>query len=624
MTDLLDGLPDRADLLLRTAARRHGDRPALVVGGRTVTYASLDAAVDRCAAVLRQRFGAGGAVVAIGADLHPDVVIAYHGALRSGNQALMVIPLLREQQLQYVLEASGARAALLGTALYDRLRRVRHGLPGLELVAVLGEDAAEAAPEAPRLTELLDAAAPGVPEWHADPQGPAALHFTSGTTGLPKAVVLSHRNVTVNAVQTARAHGLEPGSVTLVHFPSYHPMHMNSALAAGATQVLVPEADPVLAMERARHCAAGYIYSLPARLAQLAAHPRLPGLRLPDARMIASGGSALAPALARTLSQHFGVPVVQGYGLAEASPLTHFDRPGDHRPGSVGTPVEGTEHRVVSLDDGTVLPSGENGELQVRGAQVMRGYLDPAHGPAVDADGWLATGDVGRIDEGGRLHLTDRIKDVFKCDNWLVSPSEIEALLAEDPAVADSVVLDRPDPASGAVAHALLVLTPPDPADPAAVPGPQERAAAAVGRLNVRLPYYKQVRGYEVAEQIPRSPNGKIPRRELRASFHARLDGGSPMVILINEFILTSAPEEFEKVFEASSLYMREQPGFVDHTLVRSLTNPNTYINIARWEDAAAHLQVVQSEGFQDHIRQLAGVARATPQLHSVVSHVER
>ncbi|MEV3932792.1 MULTISPECIES: AMP-binding protein [unclassified Streptomyces] len=621
MRDLLDGpdlpemLPARADLLLRSAARRHGDRPALVLGTRTVTYASLDAAVDRCAAVLRDRFGAGGAVIAIGADLHPDVVIAYHGALRSGNTALLVVPLLREQQLQYVLEASGARAALFGAGLHGRLHRIRHGLPALDLVAVLGEDAGEAGPVVPRLAGLLDAAAPGVvPEHPADPQDPAALHFTSGTTGMPKAVVLSHRNVTVNAVQTARAHGLEAGSVTLVHFPSYHPMHMNSALAAGATQVLVPETDPVHAMERARACRAGHIYSLPARLAQLAAHPRLPGLSLPDARMIASGGSALPPAVAEALSRHFGVPVVQGYGLAEASPLTHFDRPGEHRTGSVGRPVEGTEHRVVSLEDGTVLPTGRTGEIQVRGAQVMRGYLDPAHGPAVDADGWLATGDVGRIDEGDRLRLTDRIKDVFKCDNWLVGPSEIEALLAEDPAVADSVVLDRPDPVSGAVAHALLVLT-----DPAS----RGDAEEALTRLNARLPYYKQVRSHEVVERIPRTPNGKIPRRELRASFHAQLDGGSPMVILINEFILTAAPEEFEKVFEASSVYMREQPGFVDHTLVRSMTNPNTYINIARWQDAAAHIQVVQSEGFQDHIRQLAGVARATPQLHTVVSHVE-
>ncbi|MET9383885.1 AMP-binding protein [Streptomyces sp. NPDC002928] len=615
MPDLLDGLPARADLLLRTAARRSGDHPALVLGGRTVTYAELDAAVDRCAALLRERFGAGGAVVAIGADLHPDVVIAYHGALRSGNLALPVVPLLREQQLQYVLEASGARAALVGAELHARLRRVRGGLPGLELIAVLGEDPGEAGQEAPCFADLLDAAGPGVPEHRTAPDDPAALHFTSGTTGMPKAVVLSHRNVTVNALQTARAHGLDGASVTLVHFPSYHPMHMNSALAAGATQVLVPAPDPVEAIERARAHAASHVYSLPARLTRLAAHPRLSELRLPDARMIASGGSALAPALADTLSRHFGVPVVQGYGLAETSPLTHFDRPGHHRPGSVGTPVDGTEHRVVSLDDGAPLPPGENGEIQVRGPQVMRGYLDAEHGPAVDADGWLATGDVGRIDPDGRLYLTDRIKDVFKCDNWLVSPTEIEAALAEDTAVADSVVLDRPHPVSGAVAHALLVLTDPD------RPGEAERI---LGRLNARLPYYKQVRSHEVVARLPRTPNGKIPRRELRASFHARLDGGSPMVILINEFILTSAPERFEKVFEASSVYMRTRPGFIDHTLVRSLTNPNVYTNIARWEDAAAHMQVVQSEGFQEHIRDLAGVAKATPQLHTVVSHVER
>ncbi|MFE1595092.1 AMP-binding protein [Nocardia sp. NPDC058705] len=617
MPDLLGGLPARADLLLRAAARRSGDHSALVLDGDTVTYARLDAAVDRCAALLRERFGAGRAVVAIGADLHPDVVIAYHGVLRSGNLALPVVPLLREQQLQYVLEKSGARAALVGAQLYERLRRIQGGLPGLELVAVLGENSDENPVDdrqVPRFADLLDAAGSGVPEHRAAPDEPAALHFTSGTTGMPKAVVLSHRNVTVNAVQTARAHSLDRTSVTLVHFPSYHPMHMNSALAAAATQVLVPGPDPVEAIDLARAHTASHVYMLPARLAQLAAHPRLSELRLPGARMIASGGSALAPALADTLSKHFGLPVVQGYGLAETSPLTHFDRPGDHRPGSVGTPVEGTEHRVVSLDDGAVLPPGENGEIQLRGPQVMQGYLDGEHGQPVNADGWLATGDVGRIDSDGRLHLTDRIKDVFKCDNWLVSPTEIEVALAEDPTVADSVVIDRPHPVSGAVAHALLVLTD---------PGSPEEAERIIGRLNARLPYYKHVHSHEVVARLPRTPNGKIPRRELRASFHARLDGGSPMVILINEFILTSAPEEFEKVFEASSVYMRTQPGFIDHTLVRSLTNPNVYTNIARWEDAAAHIQVVQSDGFQEHIRELTSVAKATPQLHTVVSHVE-
>ncbi|WP_103533385.1 AMP-binding protein [Streptomyces sp. SM11] len=624
MSDVLTGLPTRADLLLRASSRTGADRPALIVGSTKLRYADLDGAVDRCAAVLHTRFGAAGAVVAIGAELHPDVVVAYHGALRSGNLALPVVPLLREQQLQYVLGTSGARAAFVGPAQYRRLRRVLKGLPELELVVVLGQGAESTDREGPHFVELLDGAGNVEPPEHpAQPDDPAALHFTSGTTGMPKAVVLSHRNVTVNAVQTARAHGLGPDSVSLVHFPSYHPMHMNAAIAAGAAQVLVPGPDPAEAVEEARRRGVTHFYSLPARLTQLAAYPRLSELTLPAAHMIASGGSALAPAVATALGDHFGLPVVQGYGLAETSPLTHFDRPGDPRPGSVGAPVEGTGHRVVSLDDGRVLPTGESGEIQVRGPQVMLGYLDQGITSVVDADGWLSTGDVGRTDEDGRLFLTDRLKDVFKCDNWLVSPSEIENALAEDPAVADSVVLDRPHPVSGAVAHAVLVLAGDAGADSNSGIDADE-ADRAVARLNERLPYYKRVHTHEVVGQIPRSPNGKIPRRELRASFHAGLDGGSTMVILVNKFILTAAPEEFEKVFEASSVYMRGRPGFIDHTLVRSLSNPNIYTNIARWEDAAAHLQVIQSEGFQEHIRDLAAVAKAEPELHTVVSHVAR
>jgi long-chain acyl-CoA synthetase len=240
-------------------------------------------------------------------------------------------------------------------------------------------------------------------------------------------------------------------------------------------------------------------------LLRLADDPRLPELKLASVEAIMSGGSALSPAAATTLSAHFGIPVTQGYGLAETSPLTHTDRIAAPRIGSVGTVVAGTGCRIVDLDSRAVLGAGERGEVQLRGPQLMSGYLDPAQPTGIDAEGWLSTGDVGYQDADGYLFLVDRLKDVFKVDNWLVSPSEIEAVLAGHPAVRECVVVDRPHPYRGAVPYAFVVLAQPEPLD-----GIQDWA-------NAQMPYYQHIQQIGVVDAIPRSPNGKVARRDIRA-----------------------------------------------------------------------------------------------------------
>lgn len=426
-------------------------------------------------------------------------------------------------------------------------------------------------------------------------------------------------------------HRLGPNSVSLVSFPTYHPMHLNSAIVASALQILHSGPDPVEAVHLARERSATHFYTLPARLLQLAGDPRLTSLRMPTVQFVASGGSALPAAVAGTLSDQFGVPVVQGYGLAETAPLTHFDDLDEPAAGSVGRPLPDTECRTVDLETRQVLPIGSAGAVQVRGPQMMAGYLcedvgraglrdaDLVDCSAVDADGWFSTGDVGTIDQSGRLRLIDRTKDIFKYDNFLISPSEIEAVLGAHPAVADSVVLDHPDEVHGAVAHAFVVLHSND--DP---PGlDTARVHAVIDAVNAELPPFKQIRHAEPVESIPRSPIGKIARREMRHALHTRLSGGSTMVVLVNRFTLTAAPEDFERVFAASSEFMRTQEGFLDHTLIRSLRNPNVYINIAHWDSAESHLRVVGSESFGQHIRELASVARAEPDLYAVVQNVD-
>jgi long-chain acyl-CoA synthetase len=203
------------------------------------------------------------------------------------------------------------------------------------------------------------------------------------------------------------------------------------------------------------------------------------------------------------------VPVVQGYGLAETSPSMHLgdlDRP---KLGSCGRVVAGAQSRIVDVSTGAVAPPGSRGEIQVRGPQLMSGgYLGRALAQDVDAGGWFATGDIGYVDDEGYLFVVDRIKDTFKCDNWLVSPTEIERVLLRHPGVADCVVFDRPDEFRGAVAYALVV-----PSDPAV------SAADLVAHANAGVAYYEQLTGVGLVESIPRSPTGKVERRKLRDEF---------------------------------------------------------------------------------------------------------
>ncbi|MFI9273559.1 class I adenylate-forming enzyme family protein [Kitasatospora sp. NPDC052896] len=486
----------RIDDLLRRAARRTPRHPALVSDGRVIDYADLDQRVTECAEALRDAFGGPGTVIAIAAELTVEFAVTFLGISRSGNTSAMFNPLVPDDTLVHVLDSCGARAAVLSPRMHRRIAALRNRLPKLRQLVVT----AEAGDGTPVLGELPRTVVPA-----GEAVETACLQFTSGTTGAPKTVRLSHRNLLVNAAQSAHAHRLDADSVSLNNLPSFHLMHLNTALAVGATHLLCPAEDREAMVRLAGAWQATHLYSLPVRLSRLAEDERLPSLRIPSLRVVLSGGSALPPRTTTALSEHFGVPVVQGYGLAETSPSTHFDLPEGPTVGSSGPPVAGTACRIVDVRTGAVLPAGERGEIQVRGPQLMLGYLGDGHGDAVDADGWFRTGDVGRIDEAGRLFVVDRIKDVFKCDNWLVSPTEIERVLMRHPAVTDCVVFDQPDELSGAVAVGLVVPR-----------GEGVDPAALAEFANAQLPYYEHLRQLHLVEGIPRSATGKVQRRELR------------------------------------------------------------------------------------------------------------
>lgn len=595
----------RMDQLLARTAAAHPDRVAIRDGARTTTYAELDAAVTRCAKRIRALTGGERTVVAVGSLLDPDYVIAYYAAIRSGNIALPVVPLLPAVALKYQFETSEAGIAFLSPQMNDRFARIASGLARRPEVIVFGDGQL--------LADGPDADQGEPPETGGyDPDEPAAMHFTSGTTGMPKAVVLSQRNVTANAAQVADGLQIDDESVCVICFPTYHPMHMNGTVIAGATQVLTADQDLRTAVRLANQTGATHMFSLPAWLNRLASATGT-GDRLETARFVGSGGAALNPVVAKQLRDRLGVPVIQGYGLAETSPLTHLDSPQDPVPGSVGRPVADTQCRIVDVETRAEVAEGEPGEIQLRGPQVMLGYRHHPERADIDADGWLSTGDVGYVDATGRLFLVDRIKDVFKHDNFMVSPTEIESVLAGHPAVADCVVVDRPHEVHGGVAYAYVALR-----------DGQDQLDDIVRWVNDQLPYYKHIWDAEAVPNIPRSPNGKVPRRDLRGALHAQFAGGSKMVILLNRLTVTADADKFEEVFAKSSKFMRTQPGFMGHTLVRSLRNPGSYVNIAHWGQAADHINGVQNPEFMEHITALAEVSSSDPDLYSIVMDVER
>lgn len=599
------------DGLLRHAAAVAPHRSAIQTGSRALTFGELDAAADGFAAKLATLLPAGstppgpgagvlpGAVVGVAAALHPSFAVAYYGTVRAGHVCAVINPLQGEEELAYALESAGVQVLVAVADMADRLQRIRLDLPRLAHVFYLdrpGEHCV-ATGGRPGATARFET----VP---ADPDAVAVVQFTSGTTGRPKAVALTHRNLVHNAAQVAGVHGLGPDAVTLNHLPTYHPMHLNSAVFAGATQVLCADADPTQAVATAARTGATHFYSLPVRLARMAADPRLPTWRMPGVRAVLSGGSALAPAAAARLCAGLGVPVIQGYGLAETSPLTHCDRIDRPSAGSVGRPVVGTECRVVDLDTRQPQPAGVPGEVQVRGPQLMAGYLTPdGLQRPFDDEGWFDTGDVGRLDDEGTLFLVDRLKDVFKCDNWLVSPVELERVISRHPAVTDCMVVDMPHEYRGAVAYALVVTDDED-ADPDQI----------IAYVNAGLPEYQHLHGIELVREIPRSPNGKARRRDVRNHVHerqsaARSDRSNDMVTFINKLTVNGDIARFEQVLDEISAYMSAQPGFIGRQLYRSRRQPEVFIETAQWADAESHGKAVQAPGFREQVMKLAGLA---------------
>jgi acyl-CoA synthetase (AMP-forming)/AMP-acid ligase II len=340
----------------------------------------------------------------------------------------------------------------------------------------------------------------------------AVLPYSSGTTGLPKGVMLSHRNLVANLCQVQAAVPVGEEDVLIGCLPFFHiygmQVIMNQALRAGATIVTMPRFDLDAYLDLHERYGVTRAYVVPPIALALAKHPAVDGRDLASLRLVMSGAAPLGAELSERLAERLGCFVMQGYGLTETSPVTHVI-PQDSeldRPGSIGPPVPGTECRLVDPETGEDVAEGERGEIWTRGPQVMKGYLDDAEATeqTLDADDWLHTGDVGVVDGDGYFRIVDRLKELIKYKGYQVAPAELEALLITHPDVADVAVIGVANDEAGELPKAYVVPSADD-----------LDADALMDWVGERVAPQKRIRVVEAIDEIPKSPSGKILRRVL-------------------------------------------------------------------------------------------------------------
>jgi acyl-CoA synthetase (AMP-forming)/AMP-acid ligase II len=513
---------DPAGLFLHAAVldacRRFAERFAIVDTSLDpplrITYAEYGDRVERLARGLVAAGLRPGEVLAIHLPNSWEFAAAYHAATLAGAIPTPLNPSYREREIRHQLENSGAALLISSAALIQNINL--SGLPGLRRVyltrvtqppSAVGEDFGN-------LLRPVTATLPAPAD--APERTLAALPYSSGTTGLPKGVMLTHSNLVTNIFQfmaPGETATFRPGEVLMGLLPLYHiyglNVVLNPALMVGATVVLMPRFDLERSLQLISSEGITFLPLVPPIMNQycLAAEAgRFP--RDHRVRAVKSGAAPLAAELPRRFTALTGIPVRQGYGMTEASPVTHmgFLEEALYRPDSIGHPLALTECRLLD-DNGS---DSAEGELVMRGPQFMLGYWRAPDATAgVLRDGWYFSGDVARRDDQGFYFIVDRRKEMIKYKGFPVSPAEIEAVLLEHPAVADCAVISRPDDEAGEVPCAFLVLRDGRPSSPAL-----ERELA--GHVAERLTGYKQPRQFRFVASIPRNPSGKILRRDLR------------------------------------------------------------------------------------------------------------
>lgn len=494
------------ELVLRRVVDLH-DKPALIDAptGRTLTYADFDTAVRRLAAGFVIRAFEPGDVVAIMAPNLPEYAVVFHAVGFAGGVLTPINPAYTETEVHFQLEDAKPRILVTVAPLLDTARAAAEGT-SVQDIYVIGE----ATDDVQSVTELF--ADPLAEPVRVPLDAPMALPYSSGTTGLAKGVMLTHRALVASVMQTLAPFAVREDETIVAALPFFHifGIHvlMNTTLAAGATAITMPRFDLEQYLELHQDFKVKRAFVAPPIVIALAKDPIVDEFDLSALKQVFSGAAPLSAELALETGKRLGCEVVQGYGMTELAPVSHLSPGGGCKLGSVGVTAPNTEIKVIDPATGAALGIRENGEVCVRGPQMMAGYLNNQEATAatIDNGGWLHTGDIGQVDEDGYLYVVERLKELIKCKGFQVAPAELEAVLLTHPAVADAAVVGKPDDETGEIPVAHVVLK----------EGRIATEEAIAEFVAGQVAHYKRLGAVTFVDAVPRSPSGKILRRILR------------------------------------------------------------------------------------------------------------
>lgn len=516
------------DVLTQTA-KKYPKHTAIAFFDAELSYEELDCLSDNFASALTSLGIQKGDCVAIYLPNVPQFIISYFGILKAGAALTAISPLHREREIEHQLSDSKAKAIITLDSLYPIVETVKQKTL-LQNIIITNPTQYAQNPAAPTTNlpntpntygfqELLkNNANTPLQKIPINPsEDLAALQYTGGTTGTAKGAMLTHQNLVANAFSFASWIKGEPTKETyLTALPLFHIYGMTTSMTApivqAAKMVLLPKFDPTTALQTIQKQKVTVFCGVPTMYAILLANPELGKYDLTSIRACISGASPLPPQVQKTFMEITGGLLAEGYGLTEASPVTHCS-PVDKtmktvKVGSIGLPIPGTEAKIVDTETGTkTLAPNQTGELAVKGPQVMKGYWQrPEETALVLRDGWLLTGDIAHMDEYGYFYITDRKKDLIKYKDYSVYPREIEDVLYEHPDIKLCTVIGKPDKRAGEIPKAFIVL--------------KDNAKATAEEIknfaNQKVAPYKAIREIEIRTELPLSSAGKVLRRTLR------------------------------------------------------------------------------------------------------------
>jgi acyl-CoA synthetase (AMP-forming)/AMP-acid ligase II len=488
-------------------AEKLADKPALIDGStnRVLTYGELSEAVRRMAAGLAAHGFSKGDVFAIFSPNLLEYAVAFHGVATLGGIVTTINPLYTADELAHQLNDADAKYLLTVPQLIEKAIEASR-TSNVREIFVFGE-----AEGATSFASLLECEGCG-PETEINPREDiVALPYSSGTTGAAKGVMLTHYNMVANLYQLEEHDRVSEQDTLIAVLPFFHiygmNVIMNTGLFKGATIVVMPRFELEQFLEAMQTYRITRAHLVPPVILALAKQTVIDRYDLSKLKLIMSGAAPLGENLTAACCERLNCLIKQGYGMTESSPVTHMcsEDPGKIKYGSVGQCIPNTVCKIVDLETGAELEAGQEGELWVRGPQVMKGYLNRPEATAqtVDREGWLHTGDIGYADEEGHFYIVDRAKELIKYKGFQVAPAELEAVLLTNPAIADAAVIPSPDEEAGEVPKAFIVLK-------------GEITEREIKEfVAARVAPYKKIRKIEFIEQIPKSPSGKILRRLL-------------------------------------------------------------------------------------------------------------